>query len=65
SRKPTRDKPTKGETREDRLKAALKANLSRRKAQAAARSGPPLGGRRGPATRSGTAAPPARSRAAR
>ncbi len=27
-----------GETREDRLKAALKANLSRRKAQARARA---------------------------
>ena len=39
SRKPTQDKPAKGETREDRLKAALKANLSRRKSQAAARSG--------------------------
>ncbi len=39
SRKPTPDKPAKGETREDRLKAALKANLSRRKAQATARGG--------------------------
>ena len=37
SRKPTPDKPAKGETREDRLKAALKANLSRRKAQESAR----------------------------
>ncbi len=37
------EKNTKGpvaKTREDRLKAALKANLARRKAQARARSGP-------------------------
>ncbi|MGR3512810.1 MAG: hypothetical protein ACU0GG_08600 [Paracoccaceae bacterium] len=39
SRKTTPDKPGQGTRREDRLKAALKANLSRRKAQAAARSG--------------------------
>lgn len=39
SRKPTQDKAQKGATREDRLKAALKANLSRRKSQAKARSG--------------------------
>ena len=37
-RKPGKTGPTKaGETREDRLKAALKANLQRRKAQARAR----------------------------
>ncbi len=39
SRKPTPDKPQKGETRDERLKSALKANLARRKQQAAARSG--------------------------
>ena len=39
SRKQTQDKAQKSETREDRLKAALKANLARRKSQAAARSG--------------------------
>ena len=39
SRKPDSGKSDKGGTRKDRLKAALKANLSRRKAQAAARDG--------------------------
>jgi hypothetical protein len=39
SRKPGTDKGAKGSAREDRLKAALKANLQRRKAQAAARDG--------------------------
>ena len=39
SRKPTPDTPKKSKSREDRLKAALKANLSRRKAQATARDG--------------------------
>ena len=39
SRKPTETKAQKGETREDRFKAALKANLQRRKRQADARSG--------------------------
>ncbi len=33
-------KPKKTETREDRLKAALKANMAKRKAQARARSAP-------------------------
>jgi hypothetical protein len=32
-------KPAEGMTREDRLKAALKANMARRKAQAKARTG--------------------------
>ncbi|MEM7632403.1 MAG: hypothetical protein AAF227_10375 [Pseudomonadota bacterium] len=39
SRKQTSAPPKKGETREDRLKAALKANLQRRKKQAEARTG--------------------------
>ena len=39
SRKPESDKAGKPTTREDRLKAALKANLQRRKRQADARSG--------------------------
>jgi hypothetical protein len=39
SRKSDPKTSAKGETREDRLKAALKANLSRRKAQADARGG--------------------------
>lgn len=40
-RTPTSDgtKPPAGESRDDRLKAALKANLARRKAQARARAG--------------------------
>ena len=40
-RTPTSDgaKPGAGESRDDRLKAALKANLARRKAQARARAG--------------------------
>ena len=40
-RTPTSDraKPPSGDSRDDRLKAALKANLARRKAQARARSG--------------------------
>ncbi len=33
----SRPKPGRGQTREDRLKAALKANLARRKAQARSR----------------------------
>ncbi|MBU3029883.1 hypothetical protein [Paracoccus marinaquae] len=33
------DKPGQGETREDRLRAALRANLQRRKAQARVRAG--------------------------
>lgn len=37
SRKSHSDGPKKAESRNDRLKAALKANLSRRKAQAAKR----------------------------
>ncbi|MEL6508676.1 MAG: hypothetical protein AAFQ47_16530 [Pseudomonadota bacterium] len=32
-------RPNKAESREDRLKAALKANMARRKAQARARAG--------------------------
>ena len=39
SRKPESGKAGKASPREDRLKAALKANLQRRKAQAEARSG--------------------------
>ena len=39
SRKPDSGKAGKASPREDRLKAALKANLQRRKAQAEARSG--------------------------
>lgn len=39
SRKETPKPTDKAESREDRLKAALKANLKRRKAQATARSG--------------------------
>jgi hypothetical protein len=35
---PGRTPPDKGETREERLKAALKANMARRKAQARARA---------------------------
>jgi len=35
---PDKTVPAKGETREDRLKAALKANMARRKAQARARA---------------------------
>lgn len=35
--KPGKPAPKRGETREDRLKAALKANLARRKAQMRAR----------------------------
>jgi hypothetical protein len=35
--KPGKSAPKTGETREDRLKAALKANMGRRKAQARAR----------------------------
>jgi len=39
SRKPTPETPKKpGQSREDRLKTALKANMARRKAQARARS---------------------------
>ena len=42
SKKQTPDKAAKqGPSREDRLKAALKANLARRKAQARARSDTP------------------------
>jgi len=36
--KPGKTPPKVGETREDRLKAALKANMGRRKAQARARA---------------------------
>ncbi|WP_371226056.1 hypothetical protein [Roseovarius sp. 2305UL8-3] len=36
--KPGKPAPKTGETREDRLKAALKANMGRRKAQARARA---------------------------
>jgi hypothetical protein len=39
SRKPSPGGTPKAKAREDRLKAALKANLARRKAQAAARGG--------------------------
>lgn len=40
SERPRKDRPAKqAETREERLKAALKANLQRRKAQAKARCG--------------------------
>lgn len=39
SSKPSPNGSPKATTREDRLKAALKANLARRKAQAAARDG--------------------------
>jgi hypothetical protein len=35
---PGRPTPAKGDTREERLKAALKANMARRKAQARARA---------------------------
>ncbi|MEP2531169.1 hypothetical protein [Shimia sp.] len=35
---PRKSKPNKAQTREDRLKAALKANMGRRKAQARARA---------------------------
>lgn len=35
---PGKTAPGKGETREERLKAALKANMARRKAQARARA---------------------------
>ena len=38
SRKPNSKRPKADETRDDRLKAALKANLQRRKAQATARN---------------------------
>lgn len=38
SSRKTPHKPEKGNSREDRLKAALKANLQRRKAQATARA---------------------------
>ena len=38
SPKPKAPKDKKSETREDRLKAALKANMGRRKAQARARA---------------------------
>ncbi|WP_181711231.1 hypothetical protein [Roseovarius sp. TE539] len=43
--KTPRKKPAKkaGQTREDRLKQALKANLARRKVQTRARSGPKQG----------------------
>ncbi|WP_165390305.1 hypothetical protein [Thalassococcus sp. S3] len=42
AQKPTpKSRPNKGESREDRLKAALKANLARRKSQAKARSHAP------------------------
>ncbi len=37
---PQKAKP-KGQSRDDRLKAALKANMARRKAQARSRAGPP------------------------
>jgi hypothetical protein len=37
-KRPDKTAPAKGETREDRLKAALKANMARRKAQALART---------------------------
>jgi len=43
---PSQAKPD--QDREDRLKAALKANLARRKAQARARSEAQLGARSGP-----------------
>ena len=36
--KPGKKQPKKTETREDRLKAALKANMAKRKAQARARA---------------------------
>ena len=36
---PPNSKPDKAQSREDRLKAALKANMGRRKAQARARAG--------------------------
>ena len=39
SQKPKAPKDKKPESREDRLKAALKANLGRRKAQTRARAG--------------------------
>jgi hypothetical protein len=38
SKKTSSSKATKAQSREDRLKAALKANMGRRKAQAKARS---------------------------
>ncbi len=43
SKKAPSGKAKSAQSREDRLKAALKANMGRRKAQAKARSAPPEG----------------------